>query len=144
MDTLVAPLVSAATISTLLQLAKNSTFIPWLNRDTGRLNAIVSIALAGLTALGLSYTASFDQETGGFTVGLTGSVGGVVDGLAHWAGQWTAQHAVYKGLIVPAEILGEIRAILKANRGELPQVKAEVPPTQPSPRDPNKTLHLRD
>lgn len=129
MDTLIAPLVSAATVSTLLQLVKNSPLVPWLSRETGTLNAIISIALAGLTALGLSYTADYDQATGAFTIGFTGTLGGAVDGLAHWVGQWSAQHAVYKGLIVPAELLGEIRAILKANRGELPQVKAEVPPT---------------
>ena len=132
MDTLIAPLVSAATVATLLQLVKNSPLVPWLSRETGRLNAVLSIGLAGLTALGLSYTAGFDQETGKFTIGFTGTIGGVVDGLAHWVGQWTAQHAIYKGLIVPAEILGEIRAVLKqALLGQAPQAKPEVPPTRP-------------
>lgn len=130
METLVPPLVSAATVATLLQLVKGSPLFPWISRETGRLNALLSIGLAGLTALGLSYSASFDAETGGFTIGFTGTIGGVIDGLAHWLGQWTAQHSIYKGLIAPAEILGEIRAILKANRGEAPQVKPEVPPTR--------------
>ena len=146
MDNLIAPLVTAATVSTLLQLAKNSPLVPWLSRETGRLNAFLSIALAGLTALGLSYTASFDETTGAFTIGFTGTLGGVIDGLAHWTGQWTAQHAMYKGLIAPAEMLGEIRAILKEGLlQEAPQVKAEVPPTHPPGQVRDVTqLHLRE
>lgn len=130
MEELVPPIVSAATVATLLQLVKNSPMFPWLSRDTGPLNALISIILAGITALGLSYSANFDHETGSFTIGFTGTIGGIMDGIAHWVGQWTAQHAVYKGLVAPAEILGEVRAIMKeALLGQPPQVKTEVPPT---------------
>lgn len=142
MDTIVPPLVSAATVATLLQLVKNSPICPWINRESGRINAALSIALAGLTALGLSYTGSFDADTGKFTLGFTGSVGGVVDGVGHWLGQWTAQHAVYKGLIAPAEILGELRAVLKEGLlAQRPQIKAEVPPRK---TDVNGHLMLGD
>jgi hypothetical protein len=132
MDTLIPAGVSAATVATLLQLAKNSPLFPWINRDTGRLNAALSVILAGLTAFGLSYDYSFDQATGAFTLGFTGTVAGLIDGIAHWAGQWTAQHSFYKLILSPAECLGEIRAILKeALLNEPPQKKAEVPPVIP-------------
>jgi hypothetical protein len=129
METLAPTFVSATVIATLLQLVKNSPLVPWMSRDTGKLNATVSVLAAGLAAFGLSYQTTFDAETGAFTLGFAGTLGGVVDGLAHWVGQWTAQHTVYKGFIAPAEILGEMRAIQKdALLGEAPQVKPEVPP----------------
>lgn len=129
MDSLIPPLTSAAVIATLLQMVKNWNKVPWLTRDTGRTNAAVSILLAGLTALGLSYDGSFDATTGAFTLGFHGTIGGLVDGISHWVGQWVAQHAFYKGFLVPAEAAGEMRAILKqALLNQPPQVKANVPP----------------
>lgn len=129
MDTIVATGVSAATVATILQLVKNSPLCPWISRESGRLNALLSVIAAGLTALGLSYDFQFDQETGGFTLGFTGTIGGLIDGGAHWIGQWTAQHAFYKGFIVPAESMGEIRAILKAGLlNQPPQRKPQDPP----------------
>jgi hypothetical protein len=134
MDTIVPALASAATVSTLLQLAKNAPSLPWISRETGRLNAALSIVLAGLTTVGLNYSGTYDETTGGFTIGLSGTIGGVIDSLAQWVGQWTAQQFAYKGLVVPAEMLGEIRAILKdALLNQPPQTKAEVPPTRPIP-----------
>lgn len=130
MESIIPPLTSAAVIATLLQLVKNSDRIPWISRDTGSRNAVISVILAGLTTVGLSYDTSFDASTGAFTLGFHGTIGGLVDGLSHWLGQWTAQHAFYKGFLVPAEAAGEMRAILKqALLSQPPQVKKEVPPT---------------
>ncbi len=129
MDTLAPVLGSAAVVSTLLQLLKNAAWFPWISRDTGRLNAVLSVLAAGLTAFGLSFDGHFDDSTGAFTLGFSGTIAGLVDGLAHWIGQWATQHAFYKGFIAPAEILGETRAVLKmALLGELPQIKKNVPP----------------
>ncbi len=130
MDTLAPVLGSAAVVTTLLQLVKNSTWFPWVNRETPRINAALSVLAAGLTAFGLSFDGTFDDSTGAFTLGFNGTIAGVVDGLAHWVGQWATQQAFYKGFIVPAEVAGETRAILKeALLGQAPQKKTEVPPT---------------
>jgi hypothetical protein len=130
MDSIIPPLTSAAVIATLMQMVKNWDKIPWINRDTGRMNALISIILAGFTTVGLSYDTSFDAASGAFTLGFHGTIGGLVDGLSHWLGQWTAQHAFYKGFLVPAEAAGEMRAILKqALLNQPPQSKKEIPPT---------------
>jgi uncharacterized membrane protein len=129
MDSLIPAAGAAVIVSTLLQLLKNSAWFPLIDRETGKLNAVLSLIAAGFVTLGLSYNYSYDAASGAFTLGFSGTVGGVVNGLAHWAGQWTLQHAAYKGLIVPAEVLGEMRAILKDALGQVPQRKAEVPPT---------------
>lgn len=129
MDTLAPALGSAAVIATLLQLVKNSPLIPWINRDSGRLNAALSIVAAGLTAFGLSFDGTFDNATGAFTLGFSGTLAGLVNGVAHWIGQWAAQHGFYKMALAPAEILGEMRAIQKeALLNQPPQTKANVPP----------------
>lgn len=122
MDTLVAPLVSATTVATLLQLVKNSPLIPWITRDTGRLNSLLAIIAAGLTTVGLSFSGTIDDSTGAFTLGVSGTIGGLIDGIAHWVGQWTAQHAIYKGLIAPAEMLGEMRTIMQTSVGMIQPV----------------------
>lgn len=127
MDSLIPAAGAAIIVSTILQYLKNSPSIPLVSRDTGRLNAALSMIAAGFVALGLSYNYTFDASTGAFTLGFSGTVGGLINGLGHWAGQWTLQHAAYKGLIVPAEVLGEIRAMLaKAADG--------VPVTPPGPK----------
>lgn len=127
MDNLLPAAGAAIIVSTILQFVKNSPLFPLINRESGKLNTVLSMLAAGVVALGLSYNYTFDAATGAFTLGFSGSVGGVVNGLAHWAGQWTLQHASYKGLIVPAEILGEIRVMLaKSAAGE--------PVTPPGPK----------
>ena len=132
MDDLIPAITTAGTVATLLQLLKNSPLIPWINRDTGRVNALIGIVAAGLTTIGLSYSYTFDAETGRCTLGFVGSMGGIVDGLAHWFGQWLAQQAYYKGFIVPAEALGEMRAVMKEGLlHQPPQLKAEIPPVTP-------------
>lgn len=124
---------SAALVSAvLLQLAKNAKAFTFLSRDTGKLNAILSVIVAGIAALGVSYSYNYDATTGVFSLAFTGTVSSVLHGIGHWIGQWSAQHGFYKGMVVPAEILGEIRKILMdALEGKPPQVKTGVPPLNP-------------
>ena len=126
MDSLIPAAGAAIIVSTVLQFVKNSPLFPLINRESGKLNAMLSMVAAALVAFGLSYNYAYDPSSGVFSFGFTGTVGGLVNGLAHWAGQWTLQHASYKGLIVPAEVLGEIRAIL-AKTGSGQAVAASGP-----------------
>jgi hypothetical protein len=95
-----------ALLATLaIQFLKNSGWATWFNRETDRANLALSIAVAAATALGVHVT--FNAATG--------------DGALHfnlhqvWDGvvQWAVQHAAYKNVVVPAETLGEIRALLQ-------------------------------
>lgn len=128
MDNLIPAAGAAIIVSTLLQFVKNSPVFPLINRETGKLNAMLSMIAAGFVALGLSYNYTYDPTSGAFTLGFAGTLGGLVNGVSHWAGQWTLQHAAYKGLIVPAEVLGEIRALMaKAGSGQ------SIAPSGPKP-----------
>jgi hypothetical protein len=125
----VASGATAIVTATLMQVFKNSALVPWISRDTGKLNAIISIAVAGLATIGISYSFDYDQATGAFAIGFSGTTADVLHGVGHWVAQWCSQHAVYKGFIVPAEILGEMRAIQReAFFQQPPQAKPDVPP----------------
>jgi hypothetical protein len=145
----VASGAAAILVSTFLQIMKNSEVFPWVNRNTGRLNTILSIIAAGLSTIGISYSFDYSVETGAFTLGVAGNFWDLMHWLGHWITQWAAQHSVYKAFIVPAEVLGEMRAILKDSLlAQAPQVKAEVPPTIPpgpgtAPLEPPKPARSR-
>lgn len=111
----VSPTV-ALVVSVLLQVVKNSSYFPWISRQSGRLNAGLSVLIAFLTSWGIVASFDFDQETGRFAAGFTGNIWDVWHAFSHSIIQWSEQHIFYKGLIVPAEILGEIRAVLLANQ----------------------------
>ena len=114
----VSPTV-ALVVSVLLQVVKNSSYFPWISRQSGRLNAGLSVLIAFLTSWGIVASFDFDQQTGRFAAGFTGNIWDIWHAFSHSVIQWSEQHIFYKGLIVPAEILGEIRAILTANQDAL-------------------------
>lgn len=114
---------TALVVSVLLQLVKNSPYVPGINRQTGKLNAAVSAVAALLSALGISYSFDFDPDTGRFAAGFSGSLADMLHGIGHWIVQWSEQHILYKGLIVPAEVLGEIRGLLRERFGKPLQTK---------------------
>ena len=131
MDNIYAASGTAALVaSTLMQIVKNSPLVPWINRETGRLNAVLSIVVAGLMAFGIQSSFNYDGATGAFAIGFSGTVTGLLHSIGHWVAQWAAQHGMYKGFIAPAEILGEMRAIQKLGLlGQQPNVQHEEPPT---------------
>jgi len=130
MDNIFSTGITAVLTSTFLQMAKNNPNFDFISRDTGRLNAIIGVIVAGIGALGVSYSYGYDDTTGVFTLGFQGTLTGVFSGLWIWMKQWGVQQAFYKGVVVPAEAQGETRAILKKMMGERPQIKSEVPPTE--------------
>ena len=104
-DNPTATLGLAVVIPFMLQAMKNATWFPWLNRQTSQINFIVGILAAGGATFGIH--ATWDMNTGG-TITLPSLLG-------FWQAfvQWAAQQTAYKGLVVPAETLGEIRTMLE-------------------------------
>lgn len=127
---------STALISTLLiQALKNSGWATWFNRNTSRANFLLSLLISFVAAIGVHYT--WDAHTG--TLMITGlTLAGISHGAWEWFMQWAAQHASYKGFVVPAETLGEIRALLQRALQppiSTPELKSELAPQQALSKD---------
>lgn len=101
-DNVVATGGFALVCSVILQSLKNSNQFPWLSRETARINFWIGLLVAGLSTAGVHLR--YDYHTGG-VIELPS-----VTGLFQWVIQWAAQQGAYKGLIVPAETLGDIRS----------------------------------
>ena len=102
----------ALVTSVLLQMCKNSPWFPWLTRNSGKVNAYVSAVVAVLSSMGIAW--SFDYAPSGDTnIAFSFNVYTVGHMIGHSLVQFAAQHTAYKGLIVPAEQLGEIRMLLQ-------------------------------
>ena len=100
-----ATLGLAVVIPFLLQMLKNASWFPWLSRHTSQLNFAVGVIAASASVIGIH--ASYDMSTGG-TITLP-PLHTIWQAFIQWAGQQVA----YKGLVVPAETLGEIRSLLE-------------------------------
>lgn len=97
---------SLALVATLLiQYLKNTTWASWFTRETERANLALSILVAGVATLGIHY--AYDAATGDFSLVFS------THQFFQWFVQWITQHAAYKGFVVPAETLGEIRGLLE-------------------------------
>lgn len=103
----------ALLVSVGMQVLKNSPIMPWISRDTGKVNAWIGGALAFLSSLGIATTFDWNAETGQFAAGFSGNAWELLHVLLHFPVQWAQQQVWYKMAIVPAETLGEIRAILR-------------------------------
>lgn len=92
----------------LIQYLKNTSWATWIRRDTDKANLALSLALAFCTSIGIH----FSWNAGSDTFAIVGARAALTHNLWQWVIQWAAQHGTYKGLIVPAETLGEIRNLL--------------------------------
>jgi hypothetical protein len=108
----VASGTSAVLVSVLLQILKNTAYFPWISRNTARANTIISFLAAFGTSLGIVATFDFNSSSGNFSGTFHGNIWDILHVGAHTAIQWATQHSFYKGFVVPAETLGEIRAYL--------------------------------
>ncbi len=99
-----ATVALAVVVPFLLQALKNASWFPVLTRETGKINFAVGVLAAAAATFGIH--ATWDATAGG-TITLPG-LHGIWQGLVQLAGQ----QVTYKGLVVPAETLGEIRAML--------------------------------
>lgn len=100
---------AAIAASMAIQYLKNAGWASWFTRETAKANLGLSLVIAFLTSVGIHWT--WDPATD--TIGIIGVAGFFKHGLWEWIIQWIGQHASYKGLVVPAETLGEIRALLQ-------------------------------
>lgn len=132
-DVYVASPVVALTVSVILQMLKNTEMFPFISRQTGKLNAIISAAIALASALVISVT--FDMHTGDFS--MSGNVWDILDVLKHWAAQLAEQHGFYKLFIALPEAAGENRAI---SREILAVMKALSPPAMPPIEKPKDVI----
>lgn len=105
LDNLAATGTTAVAVTMLLQALKNSPLFPWITRETQRLNFAVGVLVAGLSAAGIHF--AWDPHSGSALITINTHL------LWAWFLQWAGQQTAYKGLVVPAETLGEIRAILR-------------------------------
>lgn len=99
-------------VSALLQVAKNSPLFPWMSRNTGKLNVWISVVTALLSSAGILWSFDYNGTSGEFSGNFHGNVWDLWQIAKHTTGQWAWQHFVYKSGVVPAETLGEIRALL--------------------------------
>ncbi len=109
MDGLILTSGSTAVISAIvLQFLKNRNWVTFLGKEPQFQNAnlIVSILIAGLTSIGITY--GYNSTTGDATIVLS------THQLWRAGLQWVAQHAAYKTAIVPTELLAGILNQLKA------------------------------
>lgn len=105
-----AAMGGSALFATLaIQALKNSGWATWFNRETARANLGLSIAIAGAASLGIHFVWDAAKDT----LTITGLAFSLRHSVWEWALQWAAQHAAYKGFVVPSETLGEIRALLQ-------------------------------
>lgn len=102
----------------LLQSAKRSNWpmFSWLGvgKAYERANFLASVALAGLSAIGVHTDFGFDWQTLAFHWTMTGTLYGIMHGLGQWAWQIANQHAIYKLVIVPPELQGETLTLLRS------------------------------
>jgi cytochrome c biogenesis protein CcdA len=81
--------IIAVGTSEAIQWAKGSSWFPWLTTETQKVNRIVSLTVAFLAGLGMSF--HWDPQAGTLVIsGLAWSA------LAHGAQQWVAQQAWYR------------------------------------------------
>lgn len=104
-DSLTAAGSTAIAVPFLIQVLKNSPYFPWIDRQTQRVNFAVGVLSSGLSAAGIHFAYDHAAASIGITISL--------HMLYSWFVQWSGQQVVYKGFVVPAEALGEIRAVLK-------------------------------
>lgn len=104
-DNPVATVGLAVVVSAVFQALKNSDKFPWISRASGKINFWVGIVAAIASAAGIH--ATWDVQSGG-TIAIPGALG-----IWQAVIQWASQYIAYKGLIVPAETLGEIRTMLE-------------------------------
>jgi hypothetical protein len=110
MDSIYAASPSVALlVAVSMQLLKRSDVFPWITRETEKLNAIISVAAAVISGIGLAVAFDWDQETGKFALGFTGNAYDLLHLAMHAPLQWAQQHGIYKLLIALPEAAGETR-----------------------------------
>lgn len=96
--------ISQVTLSTVvvvvMEWLKKASWFPWLTVQSEKVNKLIAIFLAAITAIGIHYT--YDASTA--TLTLTGiSLAALGHGLWHWLQSYAVQETVYKGAFHKSE-----------------------------------------
>lgn len=94
---LVTQFTSAAIVTYLMQLVKNASWFPLVQRGRALLNRIVSIVAAAAVAIGISWSWTKDPQTGLHTF-VIANIGlwTFFHGFWHWLNQFALQETVYQ------------------------------------------------
>lgn len=107
----------ATIIVLLLQWAKRTRMVPWLNQHSDIANRIASLVAAFCASAGLKIASSGSFEHGGQIVLMFPPLTEIVDAIVHFAGQSGLQEMVYrmgvKPITKPSEAPGEARVAAK-------------------------------
>jgi hypothetical protein len=96
MNQLQNQVVAGALLAFAIQWAKGSRLFPFITAETARVNRWASVALSGLTALGIHVVCSKvdHQCVISWTDGMTIAVG-----IWHWITQFVFTHCAYKAVV---------------------------------------------
>jgi hypothetical protein len=89
----------AGVASLLFEKAKDSKYIPMINCDSEKLNKFIGIAIAFITAMGITMKYSYTAE-GLFTLTVSNlTFWGIFNSLKTWGFQYMLQQVAYKNVI---------------------------------------------
>jgi hypothetical protein len=91
-----AQLTASAVFVFLLQWLKNSRWFPWISQETYKLNRVLAIAAAGLSAVGVNYQV-VHPGPGDWTIAITGlTAAGISAAGVMWLKQFCVQELTYR------------------------------------------------
>lgn len=117
MNQLSAQVVISAVVVYLLQLAKKSSLVPWLNKETAQLNRAVAVGASLFSSVGIHFT--YSTAAGVLTItGLT--LSGIGQFLWHWLTAFVSQQLIFQTAVnkgVPPELVSALAEWAKTQQG---------------------------
>lgn len=95
---IVSQFTSAAVVVYLMQMLKRAQWFPWLTMETAKMNHVVAVVAAGVSALGVHFAFSSSEGTLLIT-GLNAST--IAHTAWHWANQYALQRVTYDTVAKP-------------------------------------------
>lgn len=87
---------SSAIVVYIMQKLKSASWFPFLQHGQAAVSRIVSIALAGATAIGINY--SWNPSTRGLLITIP-TLAGLALGLWHWLSQYATNEILYQATV---------------------------------------------
>lgn len=91
----VTEFTTSAVFVWLLQTLKSASWFPWLKKNQAKVTRLWSVALAGLGAVGVSYTWTSMSGQQGVFIAWPGWIP-IGIGLWHWLNQFAMQETIYQ------------------------------------------------